>query len=666
MLLRYYNQFDGQPYIASVSSPLIKVGRGKHCDIVLNSPFVDIEAVHLARTQAGWQVRVLGLNGCTIDNTKLNAGATHSIEVGQKLIVFPFAFQFDGVGNGPASHSQRETAGIHELVRLVHLDMLTDLHHRGEAAMIPNETEAVVYVERAIEAFAASHGLISSLRFHLIPDLAGECVRNEILCDVIDTTTSSQSSIWSSNEVWSKLATTVPDREMELRRVLHAMARRLYKGTGPKEVTRRISRIDRHFWEVWDRAKESILQPLMQYLALRHLKKQVKDILYGFGPLEDLLRIPTVSEIMVNSSQEIFIEKGGVIQNSGRQFVSDEVTLSVIERIVGRVNRRIDTAQPMVDARLPDGSRVNAIIPPLAVKGPSLTIRKFSREKLDRNRLLELGTINNQAMEFLQGCVRAKKSILISGGTGTGKTTLLNCLSQFIPSEERIVCIEDTHELQLDHPHVVFVECRDSNAEGRGKIVVRDLLKNALRQRPDRIIVGECRGIEALDMLQAMNTGHSGSMTTIHSNTPTDALQRLEILVQESGLSEETTRPQIVSAIDVIVQLTRMADGSRRVTEISEVISYDGASKEIRFRSLFEADLTQSSPVVRLEPTGCLPTFVCELVEKNLVSLDLFLAGRSDTQPVSSAPRLSYTPEDDRAFLEDQVEAEEPKCLTTA
>jgi len=330
---------------------------------------------------------------------------------------------------------------------------------------------------------------------------------------------------------------------------------------------------------------------------------------------------------MVNSSQEIFIERSGILQNSGRKFVSDEVTTTVIERIVGSVGRRIDTAQPMVDARLPDGSRVNAIIPPLAVKGPCLTIRKFSRQRFTMQRLIENGSISAQAAAFLNGSVRAKKSILVSGSTGTGKTTLLNCLSQAIPQAERIICIEDTHELQLDHPHVVFVECRDGNNEGKGKVTIRDLVRNALRQRPDRVIIGECRSDESLDMLQAMNTGHSGSMTTIHANAPEDALRRLEVLVRDSGLPSDAIRQQIVSAIDIVVQITRLPCGKRAVSGVAEVLRFDEITQTIQLRPIFQSIFDEEQSLVQLMPTGCIPTFACELVRDGYIKLDLFLRG---------------------------------------
>jgi pilus assembly protein CpaF len=330
---------------------------------------------------------------------------------------------------------------------------------------------------------------------------------------------------------------------------------------------------------------------------------------------------------MVNSSQEIFIEQADQLQNSGRKFISDEVTTTIIERIVGAVGRRIDTAQPMVDARLPDGSRVNAVIPPLAVKGPCLTIRKFSKKRFTMQKLIQHGSITPQIVAFLEGCVRGKKSILVSGGTGTGKTTLLNCLSQAIPSKERIICVEDTHELQLEHPHVVFLECRNGNNEGKGKISIRDLVKNALRQRPDRIIIGECRSDEALDMLQAMNTGHSGSMTTIHANNPEDALRRIEVLVRDSGLPSDAIRQQIVSAIDIVVQITRLASGQRMITAVSEVIQFMNNSQSILLRPLFTTRYDKEEKSVRLCPTGCLPSFASELIRDNHIQLDIFLEG---------------------------------------
>jgi pilus assembly protein CpaF len=301
------------------------------------------------------------------------------------------------------------------------------------------------------------------------------------------------------------------------------------------------------------------------------------DVL-GYGPLQQFLNDEDVTEIMVNGEHQIYVERRGKLHHTNARFLSEDHLRRVIEKIVSQVGRRIDESSPMVDARLPDGSRVNAVIPPLAVDGPSLTIRKFAADPYQVADLISFGTLTPQIAELLAVCVEGRLNILVSGGTGTGKTTLLNVLSSYIPAEERIVTIEDAVELQLHQDHVVRLESRPPNIEGRGQIAIRDLVRNSLRMRPDRIVVGETRGGEALDMLQAMNTGHDGSLSTVHANTPRDAIARLETMVLMAGmdLPSRAIREQVASAIDLIVQLTRMRDGSRRITHVTEVIGMEG------------------------------------------------------------------------------------------
>jgi len=302
------------------------------------------------------------------------------------------------------------------------------------------------------------------------------------------------------------------------------------------------------------------------------IQADLLDEVFGLGPLEPLLRDPKISDILVNDRDHVFIEKGGLLQRANISFRDDRHLLQIIDRIVSRVGRRVDESSPMVDARLPDGSRVNAIIPPLALDGPSLSIRRFGTGPLAANSLVELKSISAEMMEVLASAVKARISIVISGGTGSGKTTLLNILSQYIPNNERLVTIEDAAELRLAQENIVRLETRPPNIEGNGAIKQRQLLINCLRMRPDRIIMGEIRGEEAFDMLQAMNTGHEGSMTTIHSNTPRDAISRLESMVAMGmTLPEKSVRQQIAAAITIVVQATRMSDGSRKVTSISEI-----------------------------------------------------------------------------------------------
>ena len=358
------------------------------------------------------------------------------------------------------------------------------------------------------------------------------------------------------------------------------------------------------------------------------LARQVLAEAVGLGPLEPLIADDSISEIMVNSRDEIFYEKSGVLQKSEVTFTDDSAVVSAIERIVSPLGRRIDESSPMVDARLKDGSRVNAVIPPLALKGPNITIRKFMKERLTSDHLLRFGSMDEKMVGFLELAVEQKKNILISGGTGSGKTTLLNVLSNFIPDGERIITVEDAAELKLYQPNLISLEARPSNQEGKGEVTIRDLVKNCLRMRPDRIVVGECRGGEALDMLQAMNTGHDGSLTTIHANTPRDCLSRIEVLVLMSGmeLPVQAIREQITSAIDIIVQQTRFSCGSRKVTSITEVNGIEAGviqlSEIFRFaHSGYGPDGKVSGEFVS---TGNVPDFVEGLRQRN-VKIDMRL-----------------------------------------
>jgi pilus assembly protein CpaF len=351
----------------------------------------------------------------------------------------------------------------------------------------------------------------------------------------------------------------------------------------------------------------------LSILERDRLVSEVHHELFGLGPLEPLLADPTISDILVNSYSNIYIERRGKLEKTLISFKDDEHLRRVIERIVSTVGRRIDEAQPMVDARLPDGSRVNAIIPPLALDGPVLSIRRFGTNPLRMPALIENGALTKEIAILFEMCVRARLNIIISGGTGAGKTTLLNALSAFIPADERIVTIEDSAELQMQQPHVVRLETRPPNIEGRGEVTQRDLVRNSLRMRPDRIVIGEVRGGEAIDMLQAMNTGHDGSLTTIHANSTRDALGRLETMVQMTGmrLSDRAMRQQIASAINVVIQVARLTDGTRRIISISEITGMEGET--IAMQEIFQFDRTgvdASGKVIgRFRTTGIRPRF---------------------------------------------------------
>ncbi len=375
---------------------------------------------------------------------------------------------------------------------------------------------------------------------------------------------------------------------------------------------------DRH------KAVQQMLQQLYQSTRLQlpntvrdQLFHEIIDDLLGYGPLQPLLDDPDISEVMVNGPKKVYIERKGKLTKTNITFDNNEQVLRLIEKIILPLGRRIDSESPTVDARLPDGSRVNAVIEPVAIDGPTITIRKFMRDKLSVDQLITYGSITRNMAEFLRACVVARFNILISGGTGSGKTTLLNVLSGFIPEDERIVTIEDAAELKLQQEHVVRMETKPANIEGRNHVSIRDLVRNSLRMRPDRIVVGECRGGEALDMLQAMNTGHDGSLTTLHANAPRDALSRLETMCLMSGLDlpVRVIREQVASAIDVIVQQSRMKDGSRKVTSITEVSGMEGDT--IVMTEVFRYEQTgidkDGNVIGELRPTGIRPLFTPRL-----------------------------------------------------
>jgi pilus assembly protein CpaF len=341
--------------------------------------------------------------------------------------------------------------------------------------------------------------------------------------------------------------------------------------------------------------------------------EQITDEILGLGPLEPLLRDDTITELMVNGPQQVYIEREGRLELTNVTFQNDEHVMKIIQRIIAPIGRRVDESSPMVDARLADGSRVNAIIPPLSLIGPVITIRKFSATPFTVEDLIRFGTATPEMFEFLEACVKARLNIFVAGGTGSGKTTMLNILSSFIPDDERIVTIEDAAELQLRQEHVVTLEARPSNIEGKGAVPIRELVRNALRMRPDRIVVGECRSAEALDMLQAMNTGHDGSMSTGHANTPRDMLSRLETMVLMAGmdLPLKAIREQIASAVDLIVHQNRLKDGSRKIVNITEVQGMEGDVIVMQDIFIFEQTAVVEGKIQgKLRPTGIRPKFV--------------------------------------------------------
>jgi pilus assembly protein CpaF len=415
----------------------------------------------------------------------------------------------------------------------------------------------------------------------------------------------------------------------ELRQKIHAQ---LIDELGAVLYDKRLSGDD-----LRDRVQESLQQALARETApisasdRAQLLRDVSDDILGYGPLEKHLNDPSVTEVMVNGPARVFIERNGRIEATSTVFIDEAHLRRIIDKIVGQVGRRIDEATPMVDARLPDGSRVNAVVHPLAIGGPFLTIRKFATDPYTVRDLVKMGSFTEQLAEFLDACVQARLNIVVSGGTGTGKTTTLNVLSSFIPREDRIVTVEDAKELQLAQTHVLALEARPPNIEGRGEVTIRDLVRNALRMRPDRIVVGECRAGEALDMLQAMNTGHDGSLTTIHANSPRDVLARIETMTLMAGfdLPVRAIREQMASALDLIVHLSRLRDGTRRVTHVTEVQGMEGDTIVSQDLYLFDFGMgvdDEGRYLGRLKATGARPRFLDRIRDQGILIDDELFA----------------------------------------
>ena len=631
MKIWYSQTLDNQSSMIELKGNRIRIGSSSENDLVLNHVWIAKQAAILERRGSSWELTALGFNEIRVGDKGLSNGQKVTLDTSLEIVIRPYTLTLDlpriEVDEASAAH-QRMDREMSSLMQKIHIEILSRMG--AELKSIKPEkltSDQLLGLEQMIEMLSQEAGLQSKGILPLVNHLAGYATKSYLL-DKVNPVDSSKETLLISNANWSRMVTAVPDREQELG-TTSTYLYQLLELDKKESLQDKITVIDKSFFAQWKKVAESVHKDFRFYLANRYLKRQLKDILFGYGPLEDLLRLPTISEIMVVDREHIYVEESGKLQKSGRQFISDEVTISIIERIVAKVGRRIDKSEPMVDARLSDGSRVNAVIPPLAVSGPCLTIRKFPLRRLRIDDLIQKGALTQTASDFLRAAVLNCRSILVSGGTGTGKTTLLNCLSDFIPDNERIITVEDVAELQLNKEHVVSLETKKKSSEGTGEVTIRDLVKNSLRMRPNRIVVGECRGAEALDMLQAMNTGHGGSMTTIHANTAEDVIMRLEVLVQMAAdLPVTSIHRQIGSAIDIIVQLERMRNGRRCVSQISEVVGCDPITSKVRIRDLFFLD--GESLEANLVPTGHLPSFMGELIELGFLDLETFYEGAAN------------------------------------
>ena len=607
----------------------ISVGRDRSNVLTLQSPLVSKRQAVVTRDNGLLKFENIGINSCMVGDTEVMGGETIDFSPGETVRVGPFTMTFESDEAAPISRAEMEAhlrSIMSNLELRVHRKLLArfDLYELESSQL--GDTDSILLLERHIEDVCRELELFGDSNEALLEEVIGLILRDLMINHLI--LESDQEQLDSLAQLtWNEFdvpQTLVPERETELGNLV-AFAQEKLKLEEEPDLSAKIQRTEYYFGEVFPLVRPHLHKELRRYVILRRLKKDLKDTVFGFGPLQDLLRAPTITEIMVVKSDQIYVEREGVLELSGRRFLSDKITESIIERIVAGVGRRIDKSQPLVDARLPDGSRVNAIIPPLAVQGPCLTIRKFPAYRFTMDDLIEKRSVTSAAAMFLRACVVDRRNVLVSGGTGTGKTTMLNVLSSFIPHRDRIVTIEDTTELQLHQDHVVTLEAKPANVEGAGAYTIRDLVKNALRMRPDRIVVGECRTGEALDMLQAMNTGHDGSMTTVHANSNEDVLKRLEVLVLMAvDLPVVSIQRQIASAVDIIVQIDRKPGGRRVVTQVSEVVGYDPDRNDLVMHDIFNFRDTE-----KLLPTGYMPSFVDSLIEKNLLKLE-FLYGQKE------------------------------------
>ena len=624
-----YSQLSDVRQEIDLTVDVLRVGRDAANDLELPSPFVSREHARILKRDGDYFIENVGLNGTLVDDELVGVGEQVKIAPGQEIHIGEWALYLSAdEAAGPTDkairiHRERTPlAKAMAIEKKAHAELLRRLNLRTIDVEAQDDPRYVEHIK----------GHLSAVIDSVISDVDDESgwflVEHQLMRDVITEISRRAGSKMRPPILKAGDSALDPQYEAGLLRMRDILIRDLGLKFGADNVKQDVEAVEERFHEEFGREAPQVTESLWVYIVRRYIMKDILDIVVGLGPIQDLLDMPNVTEVMVVGPSKIYIEEAGVIRNTGRSFFSDEVVHTVIERIVTPLGRRIDRSTPIVDARLPDGSRVNATIEPLSLCGPVLTIRKFSETPFTIDDLIGFGTITPFAANFLRACILGRKNVLVAGGTASGKTTLLNVLSAYIPPHERIITIEDSAELQLYQEHVVRVETRQANVEGKGQYTIRSLVQNALRQRPDRIIVGEVRGAEALDMLQAMNTGHDGSLTTVHANSPQDSMKRLEGLVLEAvDMPIRAIREQLVTALDVIVHLTRFADGRREVTAVSEVAGLDRDEGDIVVEDIFVRPTvgTERGKRGELMHTGYIPLFAKDLLHKGLLTIEAFI-----------------------------------------
>jgi Flp pilus assembly CpaF family ATPase/pSer/pThr/pTyr-binding forkhead associated (FHA) protein len=598
------------------ASPLV-IGREPGCQIRLESPYVSKRHAEIRPAGGGFAVRPFGVNGTFVNQQRLREGEERTLRSGDVVTVPGFILKVITVGATATlpGRSLVQMRRFSELKAGLHTELLRKVDLRTLSGRDVPEEQRREKIHTALDEILNAGFEVTS---DLTEFIAAEALRGALVDRLLRSGTRSGAGDGEPELAgWYR-----KPLERAFAGVVDTCAREIAAAIGEAPLRDRIRAIDERFDVLFARQRPSLPPDLLGFIVKRKVRRDLEDLVFGLGPLEDLLRMPDLNEIMVVGRDRIFVEAGGGLEETGRSFPGNDGLEVVIGRIVAPIGRFVNRAQPIVDARLADGSRVNIVIPPVAIHGPAITIRKFRREPFSTEELVDNGTLNGPAMRFLCGCVVARKNMILSGGTGSGKTSLLNTMASQIPPHERIVVIEDAAELQLRQPNLVSLEAKRANVEGEGEIAIRDLVRNALRMRPDRIIVGECRGKEALDMLQAMNTGHDGSLTTAHANSPREMISRLEVMVLEAGedLPIQAIDRQIGGALDVIVQIRRRRDGRRRVTAIAEVLGYDAEEGTVVLEDIFRLGDEESE----LRFTGYLPTFIDDMERSGTRPEDLW------------------------------------------
>jgi pilus assembly protein CpaF len=619
-----YNQYSDDRETEKVPDEEVLIGRDDTCDVTLRSPFVSRKHARIFFQGGSYFIESLGQNGLTVANHDLPPHQRRKIDYGDEVRIGEFSLYMMQPSQRRIAAAERATSPrkrVIELEQAMHAELLDRLNLRVTGSVGDADEQLVTLIKRHLAEIIEDHldDVDNDMRKYLVKEYLWRSVVTEL------ARRATGKLMYSYGFENTDVVST--QHEEAIGRIIGDIVGYFPLRLRPHTLKDDIAKIEEDWMNQLKRIAPRITPELRDYVVRRLLSKEIEDVVLGYGPLQDLLEMPNVNEIMVVGKDHIYIEKDGVLQNTGRSFFTDQIVESIIERIITPVGRRIDRSQPLVDARLPDGSRVNAVINPLSLSGPALTIRKFARIPFTIDDLIERETISEQVAAFLRACVIGRKNIMISGGTGSGKTTTLNVLSNFIPEEERIVTIEDSAELQLHQEHLVRLETRPANIEGRGAYTIRDLVKNALRMRPDRLIVGEVRGPEALDMLQAMNTGHDGSLSTIHANTPADTMLRLETMVLMAvEMPIKAIREQIVAALDLVVQISRMPTGERRVTHVSEVIGLDPETDRIITEDIYLLRTAKETAdgTAAMRHTGYIPAFADQLIGDGMLEIGAF------------------------------------------